>query len=148
VLRGLLISVVALSIAACAQGPRPPTRVQVFDTAAKQCQDTHTTPTVTAQCINAAEERAYAGDGLDDLHRLRTTQRLMLASKIERHEITPEEGAAEYAKIDAYVRSEAERRAYDATSLGLQAATASQIAQQAQAANMAHSMCQLSGQCW
>ena len=140
--------IVASLLAACQHAPPAPTRAQLFDAAAKRCIEAHTGPVQTAQCMNTAEDAAYAGDGLADLHRVRTTERLMLATKVERHEMSPEEAAAEFAKTDAAVHSQAETRAYHSDAVAAQAAQAYVMQQQAQRANNARAMCQLSGQCW
>jgi hypothetical protein len=97
----------ALLVSGCANaGPDQAT----VDATLAHCRATHRTYVPRAQCINEAELRQFPASRDNDLFRLRQAERLAMARRVDRGELTYEEGNTEWARIETRIASEAHRR--------------------------------------
>jgi hypothetical protein len=104
-----LLVLLSLGVGGCVTGQSGLARQTEAATAACRAQAL-TSYVARAKCLNDAANIARPTSRNPDLFDLETASRLEIAIRVDKKEITPEQGALEYAKLEAQLTSEAQSR--------------------------------------
>lgn len=111
-MRAVLAVLVGLSVSGCGAAMVSAARGQMEkDTAACEARP-RSTQMALAQCVNAAEHKAYIASGISDgdLVAVRLAARLAIAEKVDRGQMTKAEADLEFAKTNVGLVSAGEMR--------------------------------------